>query len=120
MNFCGRRAPIAIPDMLMQTQIRSWVSAGIVVLVFCWLGFLALTLGEIFKDLDARLPLITRLSVNYGPLGLPLLGALAAIGVMVASKFRRGVWFEAALLAALFILAVFVLRSLLISGVFMG
>lgn len=62
----------------------TWALAALALILFCWLGFAVAKLSTIFDGLSVPLPLVMKLMISYGSLGLPLFGVVAA-GLMILS-----------------------------------
>ena len=104
----------------MRGRLASWASAAIILLGFCWLALLASASRELFKGLDVQMPTLTKLSITYGRVAFPLFGILGTMTVIFAGKIGGRQWLQGILFAALLALIIFLFRSLMISGVFMG
>ena len=70
----------------------TYAFAALVLALFCWLGFAIAKCSTIFEGLEARLPLQLKLVVICGPVGLPLLGVVAAALILLSDLFRPRRW----------------------------
>src|SRR5438093_6221644 len=103
----------------MSAHAKSWVVAAVLFIIFCWLRFAAFRFAPIYQGLEDRLPVTTRLVATYEPVACPLLGVVAAVGVILADALRQRRWVQWGLIAAAVILIVCIFRALLFSGVLM-
>src|SRR6266487_1372416 len=79
----------------MRARVISWVTAAVVLLGFCWLGFVTPVFTEILRGLEPHLPVLTRFSMAYGRFAFPLFGIIGASGIILAENVGRRQRFQA-------------------------
>ena len=104
----------------MPARAKSWAIGATFFVIFCWLGFAVFKFALIYQRLEIHLPVTTRLVVTYGPVAFPLLGAVAALSVILADVFYQRRWVQWVLIVAVAVLIGCILRASIFSGVFMG
>lgn len=105
----------------MQIRRQSWAIAALFLIAFCWLGFVAVSFGALFKGLEEmNLPLATRFAVAYGPTAFPVFGIVAATAFILSEVWGRNRWVQLALTALFALLIIWAFRGLFIGGSFMG
>ena len=95
-----------------------WVSAGVALVMFCWLGFVSYKIDPVFQGFEDRLPGMTRLSLAYGPVAFPLFGVLAVIGLFLTSGLRWPKWIRGSFMVLVLILGLAIFKSLIFPGGF--
>src|SRR3954471_1343053 len=99
----------------LRARIVSWLTAAVVLLLFCWLGFASSIFRDVFKGFGpVALPALTQFSMAYGRIAFPIFGIFAATSILWAEKVGRRQRFQALLFAALVAAWVLLVRSLLI------
>ena len=66
------------------------------------------------------MPVATQLVFAYGPVGFPLFGIAAFVAIILSDVLLRSRWMQWILIAMFAITVISALRTMLISGVFMG
>ena len=93
--------------------------AALTLILFFWLAFAITKFSTIFQGLRVPLPIDTRIVVTYLPIGLPLLGILAAALILLLDFFRPRRWLPLQLTSACLVLwlllAMFAFQSLFFS-----
>lgn len=74
----------------MQVRAASWIIAAIFLLAFCWLGLAADKFASLFEGMEIPNPASTSLVFTYGLIACPILGATAAITLILSDKLRSG------------------------------
>ena len=114
------RFPLAVKAQLAYGHIRRLVLPAIFLLGFCWLGFASSKFAPIYHGLEDRLPFTTRFSASYGWIAYPLLGLVAAVTMILADISFQRPWVWWTLIVVFTMLGLSAVRSLLVSGVFLG
>ena len=105
----------ALSSRTMKTLRESWAwwTMGILLLlVFCWLGSASAVVGDVWKGMVDRMPLVQRLLAGYGPTACPVFGVTVAGGIILGDIYSRR-WVQwcfvgiAAVLLALIVKAMF-------------
>ena len=106
----GMGTAISETIQTMRPRLVSWASAGVILLIYCWLGRASLIFGQVYKGFEGHLPALLLFSIAYGAVVFPACGILGAIGIVLANRFRRD-WFQAILFVMLVVLVVCITRS---------
>ena len=61
-------------------------------ILFCWLAFAIAKLSTIFQGLRMPWTITETLLMTYGPIGLPVLGAVAAALMLLSDLFKPRRW----------------------------
>lgn len=104
----------------IQARRESWAFAVVFLAVSCWLGFVAVRIGSIFDGLEVNLPVATRLAFAYGPTAFPLFGVLTAVALILSDTLFHSRWTQSALIVVVALAIIWALRTMFISGVFVG
>jgi hypothetical protein len=105
----------------MQIRRQSWAIAALFLIAFCWLGFVAMSFGALFKGLgEVNFPVATRFVVAYGPIAFPIFGIVAAAAFIVSEVRGRNPWVQLALIAVFTLLIIWAFSGLFVGGVFVG
>ena len=93
---------------------KSWAVAALFLIVFCWLGFAAVSLGTLFKGLEMYLPLTNRLALVYGPIAFPILGIAAATAFILSDLWSGNRWVQVALGAFFALLIIWAVKGVIL------
>jgi hypothetical protein len=81
----------------MKTSKQSWILAALFLIGFCYIGYMAISLRALIKDLGIDLPSPTRFAVAHGPVAFPLFGIFAATAFIISDVFTHNRWVQFAL-----------------------
>jgi ABC-type transport system involved in multi-copper enzyme maturation permease subunit len=105
----------------MQIRRQSWAIAALLLITFCWLGFVAVGFGALFKGLGrVNFPVATRFAVGYGPIAFPIFGIVAAAAIILSEVRGRNPWVQLALTALFVLLILWAVSGIFLGGSFMG
>jgi len=100
----------------MRVRRESWATATCFLIAFCWLGFATVRFAPIYRGLELRLPVPTRLVVAYGAVAFPFLGIMAAATLILSSVFLAR-WMQWVWVMLFALLLIWGFRALIFSDV---